>query len=616
MEAKLPTSDSPCDSPGVLSLDELLDQSWADSMTGAGTHSSVTEHDASIPLSQATFVVVDLETTGGNPRTDAITEIGAVKIQGGVTIGEFRTFVNPGRPIPAFISVLTGITDLHVAMAPNIAQALTSFLEFAGFSGRHHDAPILVAHNAKFDVGFLKAACEHLDLNWPTPCVLDTVTLARRVLRGSEVRNRKLGTLAAFFGSPTTPNHRALDDARATVHVLHALMERVGNLGVHDVDSLLNFDGPNTEKRRRKRHLAIDVPSAPGVYIFHDSADRPLYIGTSRNLRTRVMSYFTAAESRRKMTPMIQLAHRVQSVVCATTLEANVRELRLIHDLQPRFNHKSRHPQRTVWVALTTELLPRLAIVRHINPLNLDRTVIGPFSNASQAQDAIDALHDAFPLRQCKTRFTSKGNGFACALLEMGRCHAPCLDTTQTLAYDCVVDDVRDALTQNLSSLVSSLQEKMTQHSNDLKYEDAALVLNRLTHVANAAHRTASLASLTQIPQIVAARATESGGWDIHVIKHGWLAATAHAPLGSDPVATAKAAVLSSATLPNTPILISEVSLIHEWLTRKHTRLVNISDGFEWHVPTRVAPYGFAKSEETEIKDASTFMALPSSMAR
>ncbi|HAM44964.1 MAG TPA: endonuclease, partial [Propionibacteriaceae bacterium] len=177
--------------------------------------------DLGEPLNAVTFCVVDLETTGGGPEA-TITEIGAVKVRGGEVSGEFQTLVNPQVHIPAMIAVLTGITDQLVATAPKLPQVLPSFLEFSA-------GCVLVAHNARFDVGFLKRACAQLDYPWPEPEVIDTVALARQSLLRNEVPNVKLGTLAAYFRTAVTPNHRALDDARATVDVLHALLERVGN---------------------------------------------------------------------------------------------------------------------------------------------------------------------------------------------------------------------------------------------------------------------------------------------------------------------------------------------------------------------------------------------------
>src|SRR5215471_1255782 len=139
-------------------------------------------------LREVTFVVLDLETTGGAPDGNGITEVGAVKVRGGELIGEFATLVNPGGPVPPFITVLTGITEAMVLPAPPISEVLPPLLEFLG------DA-VFVAHNAPFDTGFLKAACLRHGHQWPAPRVLDTAQLARRLLTGDEVANNRLGTL-------------------------------------------------------------------------------------------------------------------------------------------------------------------------------------------------------------------------------------------------------------------------------------------------------------------------------------------------------------------------------------------------------------------------------------
>src|SRR6478672_10627323 len=242
--------------------------------------------DLGTPLSSVTFVVVDLETTGGSPAECGITEIGAVKVCGGEVVGEFQTLVNPGGPIPTFISVLTGITDAMVAGSPRIESALPAFLEFAAGS-------VLVAHNAGFDISFLKAAARRVGAPWPGFPVLDTLQLARQLVVRDESPNHRLSSLAQVFGSTTAPDHRALHDARATVDVLHGLIERVGNLGVQTLEELSSYSSRVTPSQRRKRFLADPLPSAPGVYLFKDGSDRVLYVGTSRDIRTRVRTYFT-----------------------------------------------------------------------------------------------------------------------------------------------------------------------------------------------------------------------------------------------------------------------------------------------------------------------------------
>ena len=190
------------------------------------------------------FVVFDLETSGAAPSTGAaVTEIGAVKVLGGEIIGEFQTFVNPGHYRSDFITSLTGITDAMLIGAPTIDQVLPTFLDFVG----PHNKTVLVAHNSPFDMSFMKAAAIAHSYEWPDYKVIDTARVARYVLERDEVPNCKLSTLAPFFGSPTLPSHRALDDARATVDVLHGIFERLGSHDVTTLEQLLQF------KRKRAR---------------------------------------------------------------------------------------------------------------------------------------------------------------------------------------------------------------------------------------------------------------------------------------------------------------------------------------------------------------------------
>ena len=329
------------------------------------------------PLREVTFVVVDLETTGGSSLTEAITEIGAVKVRGGEVLGEFATLVDPGRSIPPQITILTGITDSMVYDAPRIGAVLPSFLEFIR-------GTVLVAHNAPFDVGFLKAACARLGLPWPGPAVVDTVRLARKVLSKAEAPSVRLSALAALLGARVAPDHRALTDARATVDVLHALFERLGSLGVHSLSELQDASRDVAPERRRKRRLADQLPAAPGVYLFRGRGDEVLYVGTSGNLHQRVRSYFSAAETRTRIKHMVTLAERVDHVECAHALEAHIREQRLIAIHQPPYNRRSRKPGGVSWVTLTDEAFPRLSIVR--NPPDRATDCLGPFTSRVDAQ--------------------------------------------------------------------------------------------------------------------------------------------------------------------------------------------------------------------------------------
>lgn len=173
--------------------------------------------DLGQPLTEVTFVVVDLETTGGSPQDCRITEVGALKLRGGECLGTFQTLVNPGTAIPPQIVYLTGITEAMVAPAPPIDSVLPALAEFIG------DA-VIVGHNVRFDLGFLRANLRRLGYPALTNPSVDTCSLARRLVR-DEVPNCKLSTLARHFRTAANPCHRALDDAKATGEVFHYLLE-------------------------------------------------------------------------------------------------------------------------------------------------------------------------------------------------------------------------------------------------------------------------------------------------------------------------------------------------------------------------------------------------------
>src|SRR6478736_8371652 len=405
------------------------------------------------PLRDITFCVVDLETTGGSAEGGAmITEIGAVKVRGGEVLGEFQTLVNPHTEIPAFIAVLTGITNGMVSDAPPIESALPAFLEFA-------TGCVLVAHNAPFDVGFLRYFAEQQGRAWPAFEVLDTAKLARRVITRDDAPNCKLSSLAKLFNSTTTPNHRALDDARATVDVLHGLMERLGGVGVMTLEELQTFSSRVTTAQRRKRHLAEGLPHAPGVYLFRDDRARVLYVGTSCDLRTRVRSYFTASETRSRMGEMVGLAESVTGIECATALEAEVRELRLIAEHKPRYNRRSRFPEKVHFVKLTREPWPRLSLVRRV--LDDDADYLGPFSSRKTAEKCLAALHDTFPVRQCSDRISKSASRSPCVLAEMDRCLSPCDGSVDTATYAALVRDLRDNLLSRADEVVRAISVRM-----------------------------------------------------------------------------------------------------------------------------------------------------------
>jgi DNA polymerase-3 subunit epsilon len=261
------------------------------------------------PLSDVTFCVLDFETTGGDVNTCWITEIGVVKVRGGECLGTFQTLVNPGGAIPPTITMLTGISHQMVSRAPRIESVLPTLLEFLGDS-------VIVAHNLRFDLSFLQAALRRDGREPLHNRTLDTVALARRLLR-DEVPNCKLGTLASHLRLPHQPSHRALEDALATADLLHLLIERAAGLGVAGFDDLVFLPTMAGHKYAQKLDLTARLPRSPGIYLFRNARNEVLYVGKATNLRSRVRSYFSTDE-RRKVGSLLAETARIDHKQTAT----------------------------------------------------------------------------------------------------------------------------------------------------------------------------------------------------------------------------------------------------------------------------------------------------------
>lgn len=549
-------------------------RSWQPSLLAA------LDDPLAVDLREVTFAVVDLETTGGTPDGGGITEVAAVKVRGGEQLAELATLVDPGDRIPAFVSVLTGLTDRMLAGAPPLSAVLPTLLEFLG------DA-VLVAHNAAYDVGFLRAACAAHGYDWPDPVVLDTAALARRVLMADEVRDRKLATLAAHFRTATRPRHRALDDARATVEVLHALIARLAGYGVHTLRDTVEFIKAVDPVQRRKRSLADGLPHAPGVYLFQGTDGKVLYVGTSQDVATRVRSYFTASEKRGRVREMLHAADRVETIECAHALEAAVRELRLIAAHRPPYNRRSRDPQRVWWLKLTAEPYPRLSLVRTVS--GDAATYLGPFRSRPAAETVAAAVHDAVGLRQCTARLSTRRRSPACVLAELGRCAAPCQHQVTVAEYAAqAADPVREAFVGDPGPVVAALQEKIDKLAAAHRYEDAAKIRERLAALLRACIRRQRLVALTSIAQVCAARPA-GGGWELAVIRHGRLAGAGYAAPGVPPREVLAAVTATAETVLPGPgpvpcATAEETHRILDWLERLETRLVELSSPWAYPV--------------------------------
>jgi DNA polymerase III subunit epsilon len=441
-----------------------------------------TFEDLGIPLSEVTFACVDLETTGGAPPEARITEIGAVKYRGGERLGTFQTLVDPGVPIPRFITYLTGIDDFAVAQAPPIESALPPLVEFLR-------GTVFVAHNASFDFRFLNHDLVRTGYDpIPGPPVC-TARLARRVL-AEDVPNVRLATLAQFLHAGIQPTHRALPDAEACAEVLHGLLDAGGRLGILTLTDLHLAVRARGRAHHAKVRLADHMPSVPGVYVFRrpptpSGSGEVLYVGKSRNIRARVRSYFHG-DDRRKIENLLGETGAIEARPCATEVEALVLEARLIRRHAPRYNRRGKSWRRYVYLKLDLdEPWPRLKVVRRTKGSG---AYLGPFTSASAARRAKEALEDAFPIRRCTFPMGRATRFPPCALADLGRCTAPCDGRIELERYEGLVRSLRHALSEP-GGLLAALEAKMERLAAAERFEEAAGARDRLRSLVPALAR-------------------------------------------------------------------------------------------------------------------------------
>jgi DNA polymerase-3 subunit epsilon len=439
--------------------------------------------DLGLPLSEVTFACVDLETTGGAPPEARITEIGAVKYRGGQRVGTYRTLVDPGVPIPRFVSYLTGIDDLMVRDAPPVEAVLPSLVEFLAGS-------VFVAHNAGFDFRFLNHDLDRLGYQTiPGPPVC-TARLARRVLSPDDVPNLRLATLAQFFRTATQPCHRALEDAEACADVLHGLLDLGGRLGILTLTDLREAVRARGRRHLEKVRLADGLPSTAGVYLFRRAPTEAgpgevLYVGKAKDIRARVRSYFYG-DDRRRIDTMLAEAGAVEAHPCRSEVEALVLEARLIRRHAPRYNRRGKSWRRYAYLKLDlAEAWPRLKVVRRVAG---EGAWLGPFRSSRAARLAKEALEEAFPIRRC-TRAMGRSTRFApCALADLGRCVAPCDDRVTPERYEGLVRSLQHALSSP-GGLLEALEGRMDRLATRERFEEAANARDRLHALVGALAR-------------------------------------------------------------------------------------------------------------------------------
>ena len=505
--------------------------------TPVGTQGAFDELEPT--LAEVTFVVVDLETTGTSPDTDEITELGAVRVRGGEVQSELSTFVAIEGHMPAHVRRLTGISPEDLHGAPSLGEVMATFLEFSR-------GAVLVAHNSRFDLGFLRTAAARTGHDWPEPPALCTLALARRVLHPGETRSHRLAELAHHLGATVEPTHRALADARATVDVLHALISRVGDCGVTTVSELRSYDGRLSPEVRRRADLTATLHPGPGVYVFRDEAGGALYVGSSVHVRRRARSYYSGGDSRGRMRTMVRLATTVESIPCAHLLEAWTVEERLIDALQPPYNRRSRSPRRGWWLAPPAGGAATPRVTRSPG----ESTAIGPFRRAEDARTAWADLVEVDPTLTDPARWES---------LATGRDSTP------------------------LRNLVARIDLAASAGS----FDRAARLRDRATALIRTLVRCQDLAATAALPELVLVQAGPARTWAVAVVRYGRLSASGTVPAGAAPLPVIDAIRSGATTVvpgpgPLAGATAADVGAVHRWIDSAPTRIVSVEGDWCW----------------------------------
>jgi DNA polymerase III subunit epsilon len=370
---------------------------------------------ASALLHEQGYVCVDLETTGGNPLHHRIIEVGLVVVNPDGSAESFSSLVHPGCRIPAGIQAFTGITNEAVAAAPpfaDIAREVLSRLE-----GR-----LFVAHNARFDYGFLRAEFRRLGWKLQVP-VLCTVKLSRQLF--PEERRHNLDAVIARHGLTCTARHRALGDAEVLVGFLAQVRERFAPAVLQPIVEGLLRQAPLPVQL--PADALDDLPDGPGVYRFFGADDALLYVGKSKRLRDRVLEHFQRALADPKEAKLARMVQRVEWTETAGELGALLLEARLVKELQPLHNRRLRKSEETYTVVLPEQGTGRAAVLP-LEELPAGEAAYGLHRSAADARKALEALArgKALCLQVLGLERPGPGGG-SCFGFQVGRCKGACI---------------------------------------------------------------------------------------------------------------------------------------------------------------------------------------------
>ena len=550
-------------------------------------------------LRDASFVVVDVETTGLSAANHRITEIAMVRVVGGALADSYQTLLNPEQYIPPFITQHTGITNAMVYGKPTFREVLQDIKRFISVS----NAPVIVGHNVNFDHGFISHSFARSGEDFVLAStndiehILCTCKLARRLL--PKLQKRSLKHVQDYFGIKNVRQHRAMGDAASTAKILARFLEIASEMEIVTLEELLRLQNAKSNYGRRKtkrqislREVVKTFPERPGVYTMRASRGEVLYVGKAKNLHNRVASYFAESHTAgTKLTQMMRVVREITYEETGSELSALLLESRRIKELGPRFNSLERRYKSQSFLKLDIQNpFPKLSFSRE--PGQDGAEYYGPFRSRESVEALIEVLNRAFTLRECKDNFSIGPDVKPCFYHDIHRCNAPCALLESRDEYRVEVERLRQFLAAGEEGVLAHIEQMMRNAADRLDFEEAQFLKIRLLELRRVLGRGERTLASINASDLVILNKTSVGHCEVLFVRFGMLAKQIvlnHSNLDNTEEWFFRQLRLYYAATPRTAPTagkpeIDEMRIISHWLEqsrKKGSRVVYLHENWE-----------------------------------
>jgi len=375
-------------------------------------------------LKNKKFAIVDVETTGASPVFDRIIEIGIICIENGKIASTFNTLINPQTPVSPFIERITGIKSEDLVGAPTFEDVYIKIEELL-------DGAIFVAHNARFDYGFVKNELKRSGVAYNSKC-LCTVRLSRKLY--PNFKKHDLSSLIDRFSFICENRHRAFDDAK----VLWDFITHIQNSGRQEElnEAIRILLSENTLPQFLNEQSIKMLPEGPGVYVFYGEDDEVLYVGKSKNVRFRVLSHFSNDHASSKEMHLCQQTIRVEGIETSGELSALLLESEMVKELSPIYNRQLRRRSQLVLAKKSSYGKYPSVVLERSNSIDSSdyNKILGVFKNIHQAKSFLRNAVDEYSLCP-KILGLEKGRG-ACFYHQINKCSGACVGIVDKKEYE------------------------------------------------------------------------------------------------------------------------------------------------------------------------------------